>query len=130
MLATAAAGVFGASLVGIGTLFALKYRELRAGHILIPTLREAGDEQALAFKGFLGRVRQHAAMLPPRATHSLRKLMRSSALSVAAFARFVERHAYALADRASHKYRFERRESSNDFLRKVRGYKRDDAPLE
>lgn len=130
MLATAAAGVFGVSLLGIATLFAIKYREVRAGHILVPMLREAGDEQALAFKGFLSRRREQAAMLPPRAAHALRRLMHSSALSVATFARFVERHAHRLADRASHKYRFERRESSNDFLRKVRDYKHDDLPLE
>lgn len=115
--------VFGFSLLGIAVMFAMKYREVRAGRVLVPTLREAGDERALAFKGFLASIRAEAATWPARAVIALRHLAHSLALSIAALARVIERQAHRWADLASHKHHFERRETSSDFLKRVSDFK-------
>jgi hypothetical protein len=128
-----AAILFGVSLCGIALLFAHKYREEHAGHVLVSeTLREAGDERALALKDFLALCRAEAATWPPRFLVWLQGRAHASALGVAVVARSVERFAYHLADRFSHKHHFERREPQSEFLKKVSDFKNTDevAPLE
>lgn len=117
--------VFGFSLLGIAAMFAMKYREVRAGRVLVPTLREAGDEHALAFKDFLASIRGEAATWPHRALIALRGLAHALALSIAALARLIERQAHRYADLVSHKHHFERRETSSDFLKRVSDFKSD-----
>ncbi len=117
--------VFGFSLLGIAAMFAVKYRELRAGRVLVPSLREAGDERALALKGFLASCRAEAATWPSRAVIGLQGFAQALALSIAALARIIERQAHRWADLASHKHRFERRETSSDFLKRVSDFKSD-----
>jgi len=117
--------VFGFSLFGIAAMFAIKYREVRAGRVLVPNLREAGDEHALAFKGFLASVRAEVATWPGRTILALRSFIRSLALVIAASARQIERQAHRWADLVSHKHHFERRETSNDFLKRVGDFKSD-----
>jgi hypothetical protein len=119
-MAALAAIVFILSLVGIALLFALKYREESAGRILMPeAIREVGDERALAFKDFLAQCRTEASQWAPRLARASRLAMHDAALGVAAFARYLESQSHRLADRISHKHRFERRETSNDFLKQV-----------
>lgn len=125
--------LFGVSLCGVALLFAHKYREEHAGRILLPeVLRVAGDERALAFKEFLAACRAEAATWPPKALVWAQGRVRASALGIAVLARLIERYAYRLADRFSHKHYFERRESQNEFLKKVSDFKSggDVPPLE
>lgn len=127
--------LFGVSFCGIAFLFVHKYREERAGRILLPEMfRIAGDERALAFKEFLSACRTEAATWPPKALVWAQGRVRASALGVAVLARLVERYAYRLADRFSHRHHFERREPQNEFLKKVGDFKNtntgETAPLE
>ena len=127
-MAVFAAALLVLSLGGIAALFALKYREAAAGAALVPeTLREAGDERALELKDRLAQLRASLATVPPRLMRAARVVLHDGALGVAALARGLERTAHALADRVSHKHHFERRETSNDFLRQVSEYRHESA---
>jgi hypothetical protein len=89
-MAALAAIVFILSLLGIGLLFTLKYREESAGRILMPeAIREVGDERALAFKDFLAQCRSEASQWAPRLARASRLAMHDAALGVAAFARIL-----------------------------------------
>ncbi len=111
--------VFTLSLLGIVVLFALKYREERAGYVFAPTLKEAGDTRALGLKRFLARCRAESSTWLPKALLLARYLLHRGALSLAALARSLERQSHRLADFVSHKRGFERRETRSDFLRQV-----------
>lgn len=123
-MAVFAAAFFFVSLGGIAALFVLKFREAAAGAAIVPeTLREAGDERALELKDRLRQMRERIATVPPRFVRASRIVLHDAALGVAALARGLERLAHSLADRVSHKHHFERRETSNDFLRQVSGFR-------
>lgn len=112
-------------------MFAFKHREVRAGRELLPsTLREKGDEQALAFKEFLGQMRGEARTWPAKLLVIGRVLARRAMLSLAVAARATERKAHLLADRLSHKHHFAPRESTNSFLRQVSDFKGGDVSAE
>jgi hypothetical protein len=114
---------FVSALMGLALLFVHKHREVRAGRVLLPTLREKGDEQALALKDFLAVCRTEAHTWPPKLVQLGREMTHRAILAVAVFARATERNAHALADRLSHKHEFKRRESANEFLRQVGDFK-------
>lgn len=115
---------FAVALLGVGALFALKHREVQAGRVLMPvSLRERGDERALAFKDFLGSIRAEAHTWPSQALLIARVLAHRAMLALAAAANATERNAHALADRLSHRHHVAPRESTNEFLRQVGDFK-------
>ncbi len=118
------------ALSGLSALFLNKHREVQAGRVLVPNLREKGDERALAFKEFLEECRAEARTWPPKAVLFGRSLSHRAMLGVAAVARATEAKAHALADRLSHKHDFQRRTSANAFLKQVGDFKNADAPVE
>jgi hypothetical protein len=117
---------FAFALLGLAALFIHKHREVRAGRVLLSSLREKGDEQALALKDFLAVCRAEAHTWPPQLVQLGREMTHRAILAVAVFARSTERKAHTLADRLSHKHEFKRRESANEFLRQVGDFKNDE----
>lgn len=116
---TLAIASFAVSFVGIAGLFALKYREEKAGRVYLPSLRDSADEKAVAFKGWLARRGKDLELLPPFAAMLARRGVHELALSFAAIARMGETQAHRLADLVSHKHRFERRAPRSEFLMRV-----------
>jgi hypothetical protein len=114
-----ALAIFLISLVGIVTLFALKFWEVRVGRVIAPALRARADQRAQEFKVFLARVRNEAEHLLPTLLRILNGIIRVAALSAASAARYVERELHRLADMVSHKRNFQPRERQNDFLKQV-----------
>ena len=114
-----AAVIFFGSFIGIVMLFSIKYWEMRTKRVIAPAVRTKADVHALQFKELLAKSRIEFEKLPPEIVHLTRVAIHESALGVAAFARALERGAHKLADMASHKHRFERRESTNDYLKQV-----------
>lgn len=115
--------VFFISLAAIVALLGLKYWETRRGVSLAPALRARADQRALELKSTLMRSRGLLAELPPEALKLTRLLVREAALALAALARHMERGAHSLADFVSHKHRFEKRESSNAYLKQVTDFR-------
>lgn len=111
--------LFSIALVALGALFLNKHWEVQAGRVLVPNLREKGDERALALKDFLEECRVEARTWPPKALIFGRSLTRRMVLGVAQLARSTEARAHALADRLSHKHEFQRRTSANEFLKQM-----------
>lgn len=120
-----AAIIFGLSLFGIGTLFAVKAWEVHSERILAPGMRGKADENALKFKRLLNRSRDEMEKLPPRVVYLSRVALHLLALGTARFARFLEAQAHRVADLVSHKRTFEKRETNSEFLKQVSDFKDD-----
>jgi hypothetical protein len=114
---------FSLSLLGIVSLFGLKYWELRREQVLAPALREKVDARAGQLKELIVAARKDASKLPPALVRLARLLLHEGALAFAALARLMERQAHRLADLVSYKHRFERRETRSEFLKKVAEHK-------
>jgi hypothetical protein len=115
--------VFVISLIGIVCLFGLKYWEEKHATVLVPKMRLWSDDKADEFKQFIAWSRAEAGSLTPRALRFARWCIHELALGFASLARASEREAHRLADLVSHKHRFERRESTNEFLKQVSDHK-------
>jgi len=115
--------IFFGSLIGIVMLFGIKYWELRTDRVMAPVARGRADEHALRIKEWLEHTRFHAEKLPPAFMRLARLTVHEAALGVALLARKLEEGAHTIADYASHKHRFERRESTNEFLKKMNDHK-------
>jgi len=116
---TLAIGFLIFSIAGIAGLFTLKNWEGNRGRAFAPSLRSSADMRALELKGFLLWSRREIGELPPLLVRLARVGVHDLALGFAALASWLERQAHRLADLVSHKHRFERRESRNEFLRRV-----------
>ena len=114
-----ALSIFSISLLGTLALFALKRWEENRGAILMPAQRAQADQGALAFKSLLLHGKDEFKKLRPALVRVSRLLLHDTALGLAAFSRTCEQKAHAFADFVSHKRNFERKESTNEFLRKV-----------
>ncbi|KKW24380.1 MAG: hypothetical protein UY70_C0016G0027 [Candidatus Kaiserbacteria bacterium GW2011_GWB1_52_6] len=106
-------------MIGITSLFYMKYLELRRERVRTSTFKEMADGYALNLKQLLARSRSEAAKSVPIAVLIVRLAVREFALQSAALLQFGERKAHQLADMLSHKHHFERRETRSDFLRQV-----------
>lgn len=115
--------IFFASLVLIVGLFALKVWEERHGRRFAPHARARADDLAREIKQQLHHSRVQIEKLPPEIAHHTMTGIVSIAHSIAAFARIVEHNAHRIADFVSAKRGFERRETKNDFLKRVQEYK-------
>ncbi len=111
--------VFLLSLGGIVSLFSLKHWEGNRARMLFPSLRMWADAQALALKEWAVRARTEANTLPPMLVQASHFLVHETALALAALARYSERQLHRLADFVSHKRGFQRRESHNEFLKRI-----------
>jgi hypothetical protein len=107
------------SLFGIVALFLLKRLEENRGAIFLPALRANADQGALVCKSLLLQGQGELKKLRPAVVRLSRSVLHDSALGFAAFLRTCEQKAHAFADFVSHKRNFERKESTNEFLRKV-----------
>lgn len=114
------------SLGGIVLLFALKQWE-SSRVPLIPGVRLKADEKALELKARMLQLRTEADKLGPLAVHVAHVVVREAALGLAAFARYSERQLHRLADFVSHKRGFQRRESHNEFLKRITDHPMRDA---
>lgn len=115
--------LFCASLVGVVGLFALKSWEEKRGAMLAPRLRARADAGATELKHVIMHSQDELAKLGPTMLVLMRKGLHDLALGLAALSRASERQAHRLADMVSHKRNFERRESTNSFLKKVSDFK-------
>jgi hypothetical protein len=115
--------VFCISVVGIGGLFALKYREIKQGVVVAESFRLSADQRAHQLKDLLNAAQVDIARVPPEAVRIMRFLVHEAALGFAAFARMIETQSHRLADVVSHKHHFERRETRSEFLKKVAEHK-------
>lgn len=111
--------IFALSCIGIIGLFVLKQWELKREQLLVPSLRDKADAQALKFKELLTHSKTHLERIPPAMVRYTSLLVHKGALGFARGARVAERQAYRLADVVSHKHRFERRETQSEFLKKM-----------
>ncbi|MCR4325580.1 MAG: hypothetical protein NUV59_02120 [Patescibacteria group bacterium] len=107
------------ALVGVITLFSLKYWEIRSGRVVMPEMRTRIDESARYLKGLMLAARVDLAKLSPQVLRIARLLVHEAALLLAALARAGERQAHRLADMVSYKHRFEARKTRSEFLKKV-----------
>lgn len=115
----AAAVVFIVSLLAILALFLVKNREERTGRQFAPQVRRHMDHRADELKVLMTRGRAELAKLPPEIVYLSRLAVHDLALGAAALARTLEQQAHRLADLVSHKHHFERRETTNEFLKQV-----------
>lgn len=115
--------VLGVSLVGLVTLFSLKYAEMNRDTLFASEFRVRADTIARMTKAMvhLGLVRIRE--LPHEALHLSRFLIHIGAVIFARGARAAEDGAHKLADRVSHKHRFERGETKSLFLKSVSEHK-------
>lgn len=111
------------SIVSLLGLFGLKFWEVRSERIIFKRGREAADRTALSVKQSLLLLTLYMRHLPSTLRLVGRYFLYLGAKAMARFARHLENVAHRIVDRISHKNRFERRESSNSFLRKVREHK-------
>ncbi len=118
-----ATAAFVLSIIGIATLFAMKYREVRRDEAFTPLWRERADARALKLKGVILDSRYHAAKLPPLVLRIIRTGLHEGALGLAALGRIIEREAHRLADYVSYKRGFERKETKSEFLKRVTEHK-------
>jgi hypothetical protein len=118
-----ATSAFLVSLIGIATLFSVKYQESKTGRIYFPALRDASDEKAVALKVRILGWRIVIEQLPPILMILMRNLVRVAALRFASLLKQGESQAHRLADMVSYKHRFERRETRSEFLKKVSDHK-------
>lgn len=113
----------GISLVGLVTLFSLKYAEMNRGTLFASEFRVRADTITRMTKATvrfgLARIRE----LPYEALHISRFLIHIGAVIFARGARAAEAGAHKLADRVSHKHHFERSETKSSFLRSVSAHK-------
>lgn len=116
---TVAVLIFALSFVGIVSLFLLKQWETATSRILFPHIRTQADERALDLKAWLIRLRGELDKLPPVLLHLTHVAVHEIALGIAAFARYSEEQMHRLADFVSHKRGFQRRESHNEFLKRI-----------
>lgn len=114
--------IFVVSLIGIVTLFCLKYWEMRTQKIVVSRARSKADVRALEIKAWIMHIRAEAEKLPPQILSLSRYGVRDLALAIAAFARGIEKQAHRIADLVSHKRHFERKESKNSYLKRVEDY--------
>ena len=116
---TTAIGMLIFAIAGITGLFTLKNFEEKSGHVFFPRLRALADRKSLELKALLVRMRAELENAPQIFAKFSRIVVHDLALGFAAFARWLEGQAHRLADMVGHKHRFERRESRNEFLRRV-----------
>lgn len=115
--------VFVCSLLGIGTLFALKECEVRRGVEKKSVWRQWLDAQALQIKELLGAAFADLRKIPPELVYLGRLLLREIVLGAARGARFFERQMHRAAEFISYKRRFERRAPRSEFLSKIAEHK-------
>ena len=89
-------------MIGITSLFYMKYLELRRERVRTSTFKEMADGYALNLKQLLARSRSEAAKSVPIAVLIVRLAVREFALQSAALLQFGERKAHQLADMLSH----------------------------
>jgi hypothetical protein len=115
--------VFALALLGIIALFALKAWEARSARYLAPGLRRLADDGADEVKRLIVHSQEGARRLPPALLYLTRTILHDAALGAAALARFLERQSHRAADMVSHKRGFERKETSNEFLKNMTDFK-------
>jgi hypothetical protein len=109
--------VFGASIVGVIFLLALKAWEMRREHVVAPRLRAKLDAGALFLKSQIEKGEAFLAELPSLASFVAMKTLAGGSVHLAHLARRMSESAYRLADFISHKHNFERRETRSEFLK-------------
>lgn len=124
---TLAVIVFLLSLGGIFFLFLLKYWEGNRARVFFPSARLWTDARAIELKDWVLTMRGEAEKFPPLLLHYSHVALHESALGLAAFARYSERQLHRLADFVSHKRGFQRRESHNEFLKRITDHPMRDA---
>lgn len=115
--------LLGVSVAGLTLLFVVKYWEEKRSRVFVPMLRLSADREAIELKRLLDRGEDEFYKLGPTTIRLARLLLHDLALALARLSRASERQAHRLADMVSHKHRFERRESTNEFLKQVSEYK-------
>ncbi len=108
------------SLLGLTALFGAKWYEARVGHVLLPGLRTRGDGIARSTKQTLLHVTEHVRHLPHTARIVVRYFVYLGAKATARFAQSLEHASHRVVEHISHKNRFERKATTNEFLKKVR----------
>lgn len=109
--------VFGASLVGVVFLLALKAWEMRREQVIAPRFRARLDSGALMLKAWIEKGEAFLAELPSLASLIAMKTLAGGSVHLARLARRMSESAYRLADFISHKHNFERRETRSEFLK-------------
>lgn len=117
---TIAIVTFSVSLVGLILLFGLKFWEEYDRFRFFPKLRRKADERALALKEVILHFGSITKDSPRYFVLLLRVILHALVVTFANVAGAAERGAHRVADFVSHRHRFERKETSSDFLKKVR----------
>ncbi len=108
------------SVLGLSALFWAKWYEARAGHVFAPGLRARGDRFARDTKQTLLHLTEHIRHLPHTARIITRYFVYLGAKGTARFAQSLEHASHRVVEHISHKNRFERKVTTNEFLKKVR----------
>ncbi|HTR18373.1 MAG TPA: hypothetical protein VMH91_00080 [Candidatus Paceibacterota bacterium] len=119
----AATVIFFLALIGIVALFTLKRWELARERVLLPSLRERADSEALHLKELLAAGKKDLGNLPPFLLFAAQSIVHGIAVDAGHVAHWLGAQSHRLADSVSHKRNFERGQTRSEFLKKVAEHK-------